>query len=758
MIERSRSSKAFLISMKKHLVLKTIASCAVLFCSALQPTFALEQERIIGFNKSEIVEQLSLEARFAKELNSENLRSSLRIVSKSPHHTGSSGARAVAEFLVDRFRSWGFEADIDTHYGLMSTPMQRVVEMTAPHSYTAMLAPKGFRNQTRQSVDAYLPPYNVYSKDGDVSAEAVYVNYGLAEDYALLAKQGISVEGKIVIIRYGRAWRGAKPRLAARNGAIGAIMFSDPADYGNKRGKTYPEGPFLPNDGYQRGSVIDILRIAGDPFTPGKGADKKYEMLPLEQAGDAISPIPVLPLSADDVLPIMQAMDGQAAPIGWRGGLATEYRINGSVTLRMKVEQSWEIVPLLNVVAKLEGSTWPDEWVLRGNNHDAWDYGAMVPGSGLVAMLEEARAVGALASAGHRPKRTIVYLAWDGEELGLLGSTEWVESRSKELRSNAIAYLNSGVTTRGLFAAGGSAALEGLVNDVIKSVRDPVAEGTVYQRLKMHSGDEDEKAGSLNSTDEWRYRVAPLGLGSDYTPFLHHLGLPSLDYSFDGEAPSGVYHSIYDNFDFYDRFGDPGFVHGVKLSEAFGRTTLRLANSQILPFEYEGVVHSLRRFVVELETLLPNSSSNGTAAFGTSNDMYRRESVLTGLADAIDRLSGTAERFSAARTRIEQSMVSLKASETKRINQLLRQAEFIFAPESGLQDRPWYRHHLYAPSLETGYGVATLPSVRSAIIARDWKRIDEEQDRVAIMVSQYAEKIDEVSELLERASVKQHEK
>lgn len=399
----------------------------------------------------------------------------------------------------------------------MSTPGERRVEMLAPHSYTASLTEPAFPGISPDHVEGSLPPYNAYSADGDVTAPAVYVNYGTVEDYEVLARHRVDVAGKIVIARLGRVFRGIKPRLAAERGAIGMILYSDPADYGYAQGVAYPDGPFLPIDGYQRGSVLDITQFTGDPLTPGTGATSKPGTFSLDEASGVLSPVPVLPLSARDARPILAAMEGPVVPAEWRGALPITYRVGDNVTVRIKVQQQWDIVALHNVVAVLEGSTWPDEWVLRGNNHDAWNYGALVALSGLVSMLEEARGIGQLTKTGWRPKRTLIYLAWDGEELGLMGSTEWAETHAVALREKAVAYLNTGVTARGIFAAGGSHALESLVDQIAKTVRDPRLDVPLFDRAAAFTRVHGEAAERDDLEFANRYRLAALGIGSDWT-------------------------------------------------------------------------------------------------------------------------------------------------------------------------------------------------------------------------------------------------
>jgi N-acetylated-alpha-linked acidic dipeptidase len=701
-----------------------------------------ESKRLAGFPGRSGDAQLALEDRFAASLDAANLRAWLKELSAAPHHTGSPGGRRVAESLAAKFESWGFATRIETFYALMSTPKERRVEMLAPSAYRASLEEPAIPGHTPADVAGSLPPYNVFSRDGDVTAEAVYVNYGLREDYERLAALGVSVKGRIVVARYGRAFRGIKPRLAGENGAIGALLYSDPADGGYAQGVVYPEGPFMPPAGYQRGSVLDITRFTGDPLSPGQGATREHRPPSAKQIAAAASKVPVLPLSARDVQPILAAMTGPVAPPEWRGALPITYRLGGNVKLRLQVAQDWTIVPLHNVVARLEGSAWPDEWILRGNNHDAWNYGALVAGSGLVALLEEARGIGALALKGWRPKRTLVYLAWDGEEQGLLGSTEWAETHAAELRAKAVSYLNSGITNQGFFAAGGSHVLETLVTDVARRVKDPKrgvpAYDRVAERVRLQGSAQERRDLEVSQ----RLRLAPLGLGSDWTPFLQHLGIASLDFAFEGEADGGVYHSIYDNFDFYDRFGDPGYRYGIALAQASGRTMLRLANAEILPFDFSGTAAAFAGYVGELATLVDEMRQ----APAQRDAVPRLD--FGALEVASTRLGASAGRFLRARQAFEQSGTADTAL-VAQVNERLRRSEQCLAPERGLPGRPWYRHHLYAPGAYTGYGVKTLPGVREAVERRAWKEARSEIAAVGGVIDDYAAAIDRASELLE---------
>lgn len=702
---------------------------------------------ITGFPDDRAKCQFALEQEFASNLDPVNLRHMLKLYSAKPHHTGSAGGLEVAEDIAAKFRSWGFETDVEVFYALMSEPKTQVVEMIQPSAYRAALQSPLIPGYTAEQNANSLPPYNVYSSDGEVTAQAVYVNYGMVEDYQELAHRGIDVRGKIVIARYGKAFRGIKPRLAGERGAVGVILYSDPMEYGSARGAVYPAGPFLPEDGYQRGSVMNLSKIAGDPLTPGTGALQPPTKITPDQVALAATSIPVVPLSAHDIRPILQAMVGPAAPEQWQGALPLTYRFGGSVVLRLKVHHEWGVVPLHNVVAKLEGSRWPDQWVLRGNNHDAWNYGAQVALSGLIAMMEEARAISLLTKKGWRPKRTLVYLAWDGEEQGLLGSTEWTEAHAGELAEKAVIYINSGVTTQGILAAGGSHSLETMVNEVAKAVTDPIQTTTVYDRIAANILDNGSDLESKDIRESGRFRLTPLGLGSDFTPFLQHIGIPSLDIGFDGDAPNGVYHSVYDNFDFYDRFGDPGYRYGLKLAELGGRIMLRCADADILPFDFLGMSHAISQYVSEIKALVKDTSMDTVAKQPAQNLDFKS------LEDAIEAMESSAHRFLASRSAYESLEAVMESKALSALNAGLARAEQVFAPKHGLPSRPWYRHHIYAPDYDTGYAVATLPSIREAVQKQEWGEAQDQIVVVAQLVEAYAGAINQASQSLKMTSL-----
>lgn len=750
---------------------KSRAICALTLANLLA-TAAADEVPIIGFPGEAATAQRALEADFAGRIETGRIRESLRDLSSEPHHAGSPRSAEIARGLVDQFRAWGFDANVETFYALVSTPKELILEMVAPTVYRAPLEDGPFPGAPSANLEGSLPPYSMFSRDGDVTAEAVYVNYGAPEDYEALARRNIDVRGKIVIARYGKSWRGAKLQVAAGRGAIGAVLFSDPEHGGYVEGPVYPEGPFLPREAAQRGSVLDLPRMAGDPLTPGIGATRKPASFSVKDVSKWISPIPVQPVSAKEIGPILAAMGGPVAPADWRGGLPLVYRIgDGTVKLRLKVSQDWTVTPLHDVVAKLEGAVWPDEWVLRGNNHDAWNFGAEDALSGLAAMLEEARAIGAMAKSGWRPRRTLVYLAWDGEEAGLFGSTEWVETHADELRRKAVAYLNSGPTSRGFFEAGGSHSLSTFVDGIARDVRDPVLKAPVADRVEANNRLQDLDGGMAADVPAAapKFPLKALGMSSDYGAFLQHAGIPSLDFTFGGESRNSCYHSVCDNFGQFEKFSDPGFVYGAALAEAGGRMMLRLGEAEILPFDFSGMAEAVAGYVDEVENAVDamrqqtqrRNEAIRHGIYALANDPNRptpapkpEEPVpavdFTPLWQAQKALAESSSRFSAARAAHEARGAGSEPGELSQLNAILARAEQALAPKHGLPGRPWYRHQIYAPSFDTGYEAATLPGVRDAIERRDWAGAERAIAQAANAVDAYAKNVNEAVALLSR--------
>lgn len=720
---------------------------------------------ILGFTPERARAQHETEARLDAEMSADRIHDRLKYLSRHPNHVGSPGGRENAEWIADQFRSWGFETRIDTYYVLFPTPRERVVEMIAPTTFQLKLAEPALPEDATSSITEHrLPPYNAYSADGDVEGELVYVNYGVPADYEELARRGIDVKGKIVIARYGGSWRGIKPKVAAEHGAVACILYSDPRDDGYFRGDVYPEGAWRMKYGVQRGSVEDMPQFPGDPLTPGVGATRDAERISREEA-PTLMKIPVLPISYGEAQPLLEAMEGPVAPVSWRGALPITYHLGpGPAKVHIRLQFNWDLVPARDVIAVLPGSESPDEWVIRGNHMDGWVFGAGDPLSGMVALMEEARAVGALARTGWRPKRTIVYAGWDAEEPGLLGSTEWVEDHAEELAQKAVAYINTDGNGRGFLGAGGSHALERFVNQVARDVPDPETGVSVLQRgrARLAVGGEVERAKAEDVT------ISALGSGSDYTPFLQHMGIASLNVGYSGEGGGGSYHSIFDSFDHYSRFGDPGFRYGVALAKTTGRITLRLADADVLPFRFANMAQHVKRYLGEVKVLADKMRERTRlhnklveeGAFALAADptlVYvppeAKDPVphlnFAPLENAADRLAEAAKRYDAALAAALRSP-GRDGDTLVRLNALLRGMERRLTRPEGLPRRPWFRHQLYAPGYWTGYGVKTLPGVREGIEERAWDEVDLFVGEIAAALDRLSDGLDEATALLQR--------
>jgi N-acetylated-alpha-linked acidic dipeptidase len=734
-----------------------------------QAATLFEEKTLTGFDREGSERQRTLEARFDSLLKKENLREWMKRLSARPHHVGSAYDRENAEFMAGLFRSWGYDAQVESFDVLFPTPRTRVLELTAPERYTARLAEPALKEDATSGQTAeQLPTYNAYSIDGDVTGPLVYVNYGVPRDYEELERRGVDVKGKIVIARYGGSWRGIKPKVAAEHGAVGCLIYSDPRDDGYAQGDVYPEGAWRGEWGAQRGSVADMPVYPGDPLTPGIGSTRGAKRLDLKNA-QTLTKIPVMPISYGDALPLLRHLGGSVAPSAWRGALPVTYHIGpGPATVHLKLEFNWDTKPIFDVVARLRGAERPDEWVVRGNHHDAWVNGAEDPISGLVALLEEARAVGELAKTGWKPKRTIIYCAWDGEEPGLLGSTEWVETHMDELRQHAVLYVNSDTNGRGFLDVGGSHTLEKMMNEVARDVTDPEKKISVRERERARrvlDGSTDERREARERAD---LRIGALGSGSDFTPFLQHLGVASLNLGYGGEDGGGSYHSIYDSFDHYTRFGDPGFDYGVALAQTAGRVVLRFADADTLPLSFDDFTDTVARYVREVTKLADDtrdeiaeknrriSDETFRAVFDPTETyvMPHPESPAPSinfapLQTALARLQESTKSYRSALdgTAAQQS---LRSTETQvRLDQILMGVERTMTRDEGLPRRPWFRHQIYAPGLYTGYGVKTLPGVREAVEQHNWKEAGEQITVVAHTIEQVASEIDRAAALLQ---------
>lgn len=735
---------------------------------ALAPTPA-DPPSLRGFFPQHVQAERDLETRFKAMPDPARMRENMRLLSARPHHVGSAYGKTNAEWILGQFRSYGWDAHIETFDVLFPTPVERVVELIAPTTYRATLQETAVSEDPTSNQQAeQLPSYNAYSADGDVTGPLVFVNYGIPADYEELERRGISVKGAIVIAKYGGSWRGIKPKVAAEHGAVGCLIYSDPRDDGYAGGDVFPNGPMRPAQGIQRGSVADMPVYPGDPLTPGVGATKGARRLAVSEA-KTITKIPVLPISYGDAQPLLSALGGSIVPEAWRGGLPITYRYGpGQARVHLRVKSDWSLKTLYDVIAKLPGTTEADQWVIRGNHHDAWVNGAQDPISGLVAELEEARSLGALYKQGWRPKRTIIYAAWDGEEPGLLGSTEWAETHADELRAHAVAYLNSDTNGRGYLGVAGSHSLEKFINGVARDIEDPESGVSSWKRNQMAR----IVRGSPESRQEARtredLRIGALGSGSDYSSFIDHLGVPSLNLGYGGEDDGGIYHSIYDDFYWFTHFSDTAFVYGRALAQAAGTAVLRLANADLLPFAFTNLAETVDGYVKDLQSLRDKRAEQITErnraidedAFRLTSDP--RDPVIAPkrqqaapqlnfapLLNAVDSLNHASTRYDRA---YASAVAAGRASVAKRVNERLLQAERALTSPEGLKGRPWYTHMLYAPGFYTGYGVKTVPGVREAIEQGQWQEADREIVRAAAALEREASLVSGLADALSAGS------
>jgi len=741
-------------------------------CLFLLAATSDEVAPLAGYSAASSRIQRDWEAKFRAIPAPANLRDYMQRLSARPHHVGSAYDKDNAEWMLSKFKEWGLDAHIENFDVLFPTPKERVVELVEPSRFQAKLQePPVSVDPTSNQQSEQLPTYNAYSIDGDVTAPLVYVNYGIPEDYEKLEQMGISVKGAIAIARYGHSWRGIKPKVAAEHGAVGCLIYSDPRDDGYFEGDVFPEGAWRPPDGVQRGSVMDMPIHPGDPLTPDVGATKDAKRLALKDV-KTFTRIPVLPISYGDAQNLLKALKGPTGPESWRGSLPFTYHIGpGPAKVHLKVQSNWDIKTLYDVVVKIPGSKYPDEWIVRGNHHDAWVNGAEDPISGTVALMEEARAFGALLKQGWKPSRTIIYCVWDGEEPGLLGSTEWAETHADELRQHAALYVNTDANGRGYLFAGGSHTLERFMNGVARDVEDPEKKISIWKRSQLKriadTSSTEERQEARQRTD---LRIRAIGSGSDYTVFLDHLGVATLDLGFGDEDGGGIYHSIYDDFYWYTHFSDTDFSYGRALAQTVGTAVMRMGDADLLPYEFTDFADTVHRYLNELQKLLKDKQDQVSernkeldeGVFSATADLKQtfvpppREEIpphlnFAPLENAAEALTRSAERYQKAYEKVAKNGdLAVSSASLQAVNAKLLQSERKLASQEGLPGRPWFKHMIYAPGQYTGYGVKTIPGVREAIEQKKWKEADDQMQRAGAVLQDEATLIDSAAQELEK--------
>lgn len=750
---------------------------ALLACACVPLLVYAQSERsppavFLGYSSAASLAQSQWENKFRGGISADVIRANMQRLSARPHHVGSVYDKDNAEWILSQFKAWGFDAKIETFNVLFPTPKERVLEMLQPRFFRASLRESALAVDPTSAQDSeQLPTYNAYSADGEVTAPLVYVNYGSREDYEQLERMGISVKGAIVIVRYGQSWRGIKPKVAAEHGAIGCIIYSDPSDDGYFKGDTFPAGGWRPADGVQRGSVMDT-DYPGDPLTPGVGATPGAKRLALKDA-KTLTKIPVLPISYADALPLLSALQGPVAPESWRGALAITYHVGpGPALVHLKMMSNWDIKPVYDVIAVLKGGKAADQWVIRGNHHDAWVNGADDPIAGQAAMLEEARMLGELRAHGWHPARTIMYCAWDGEEPGLLGSVEWVETHLADLQKHAVAYINSDDNQRGFLAPGGTQDLQNLISAVARDVEDPETQLSVFGRAHLASiakaKDADERS-DLRRRDD--LVVEALGDGSDFTAFQDFAGISTLDLSFADEDNGSQYHSIYDDFYWYTHFIDTDLAYGRALAQTAGSAIMRLADADWVPVDYAPQAEAIAKYESELEKQLKNKQEEFTelnlqlqeGIFVAINDPRRpllpppAEKVppfinFSPLKNAILVLRASAEHFSRAVAAFTaKGSPVLPDRALQMINTDLIKVSRLFLNQRGLPERPWFKNQIYAPGAYTGYGAKPIAAVREYMDQKKWHEAEGEIPQVSRVIETVASGIDKAAVDLQSA-------
>jgi len=742
---------------RARIVLYAGAFCAGLTWFCFTASATADESPLYGFSADSSHVERQWEEKLRAVPSPDKMRDYMQHLSARPHNVGSPYDKENADWLVARFKEFGFDTHIESYEVLFPTPKNRRLELLeckgestagCTVKFAAKLEePTLAVDPTSGQKSEQLPTYNAFSRDGDVTAPLVYVNYGIPEDYDRLERMGVSVKGAIAIARYGHSWRGIKPKVAAEHGAIGCIIYSDPQGDGFYQGETFPQGAYRPDQGVQRGSVADDPIFPGDALTPGVAAKKDAKRLKVEDS-PVITKIPTLPISYGDAQPLLAALGGAVVPAEWRGGLPITYHVGPStLKIHLQVESNWDLKPIYDVIAKISGSDYPDQWVIRGNHHDAWVNGAEDPLSGLVAELEEARAFGELLKAGWKPKRTIIYCAWDGEEPGLIGSTEWVEDHGDELRQHAVAYINSDTNGRGFFDAEGSHTLEKFINDVARDIPDPETKLSVWKRAQLatigFASSADDRQEARNRAD---LRIGALGSGSDYGPFIQHDGIASINLGYGGEDGGGIYHSIYDDFYWFTHFSDTTFVYGRALAQTSSTAVMRLADADLLPFDFTDFADTMQSYVKELKNLLQQKQDDARerdreleeGVYQATNDPKRPTFPpkfadvppyinFAPLDNAVAELAKSADAYKKAYDELSAAGNLAKAANSAQdLNRLLIESERRLTNPQGLPGRPWFKHEIYAPGQYTGYEAKTIPGVREALELNHWKEAEEQ--------------------------------
>jgi N-acetylated-alpha-linked acidic dipeptidase len=662
--------------------------------------------RIRGFSAAASADEAARERELKALPSAKTNEADFDVMTSEPHHTGSPYEIKLADYVSDQFKRIGIEATKYEYSVLLPWPKQRRIDIVAPDQVRLEVEEEKIRGDQWADKPGILPAYNAYSPSGDVTGEIVYVNFGIPADYETLDKMGISVKGKIVLARYGGSWRGIKPKVAAEHGAIACIIYSDPHEDGYFQGEVYPDGPYRGWGMIQRGSVMDMPRYPGDPSTPDRPSKPGVERLAMDKI-ETFAPIPVQPMSYRDGVELLKRLKGPVAPGAWRGSLPITYHIGpGPAKVHMNLQMDYGQRRLIDVVGKITGSVAPDEWIVVGSHRDAWVFGASDSVSGHVSMMAVARAMSEMMKKGWKPRRSVLFISWDGEEQGLLGSTEFVEDLTAELKAKVAIYVNRDAGAGGPnFSSSAVHSLTPFVHELAQSLQPAGATRTLYDGWLERTREETPGVKAP--------AVGALGSGSDYTAFLDHVGIASMDMGLNGRGGDGSYHSTYDNPTWFKKYIDPQFAFSVLATQTTGVALLRLADAEVLPFDYETYGRQILEYIGEIEQQAVKASADGAKTIDFAGLRAAAEAFAQAGADVRAR----GDSMLAA---------SPSAQDLAAINRRLIMAERDLIEPAGLPDRPWYRHVVYAPGLYTGYGVKTIPGVREAVDAGNYSRAAEQ--------------------------------
>jgi N-acetylated-alpha-linked acidic dipeptidase len=704
---------------------------ALLLVPALVTAQAPSVSALLGFSGSSRAAQSAAEKVLVDTVTPANARRWLAALSEEPHVAGTPAEKKVAEYVLAKFKEFGLEAEMLRYDVFLNHPALVSLRLVSPVEEELSLIEHPYDVDKDSTPAGMFPAFHGYGASGEAEAQVVYVNYGSPADFARLTGMGISVEGKIALVRYGGAFRGLKVKEAQDRGAVGVLIYSDPEDDGYAAGDVYPDGPMRPESAIQRGSVLFLSHVPGDPSTPGWASTQGAKRLTREQMTN-VPKIPSLPISYGEATKILRRLGGPRVPDEWQGGLPFSYHIGpGAARVHMTVRMDEGLKPIYNVIARIRGSVEPDRQIILGNHRDAWNHGAVDPNSGTAAQLELARGLAAAMKSGWRPKRTIVLASWDAEEYGLVGSTEWAEEHAADLQKNAVAYINCDSAATGPnLSMSGTPSLLAVAMGAARDVPDPKAGGSIGGgwESRQRSAWANQTPVDLNAKDDAKFfaRLAPLGSGSDYTVFLDHLGIPSVDFSFSGSY--GVYHSVYDNFRWMDLYGDPGFLYHAAAARLWGLMAMRLANADVLPMRFGTYARDLQ---VDLDALRRDAirRARTPVSDGAKPAIAADASALL---KALDDLRAAGESLDRA---ADATLSSGDTAQIRRVNDVMTQAERAFLDAKGLPNRPWFRHLLIAPGLTTGYAPWPFPALQQAVEERDAAMWTTESQRIISVIN-----------------------